>query len=232
MLITVGEQELTSSMTGILVATAPIFTFLLAFAITGEERAGTLSLAGVGVGVAGVALLLGVDASGGVAALVGGMLVVLATVGYALGAWYLKRRLPDFEPVGVVAATTSASALMVAPLAALDLPSHAPGIDTLGSLVALGVLGTGVSFVLFYSLVASDGPARASLVAYVAPGFSVLYGVTLLGESFTVATAGGLLLIVGGSWLAAEGRLPWQAKPTGRPAGATAHEPEPTRGAA
>jgi len=232
MLITVGEQELTSSMTGILVATAPIFTFLLAFAISGEEPAGALSLGGVGIGVAGVALLLGVDASGGLAAMLGGLLVVLATVGYAVGAWYLKRRLPDLEPVGVVAATTSAAAILVAPLAPLDLPSQAPGMDTFGSLAALGVLGTGVSFVLFYSLVASDGPARASLVAYVAPGFSVIYGVTLLGESFTLATAGGLLLIVGGSWLAAEGRLPWRAKPAERRAGAAAREAEPTRVAA
>jgi drug/metabolite transporter (DMT)-like permease len=232
-LISIGEQELSSSMTGILVATAPIFTFLLAFAISGEERAGALSLTGVGVGVAGVALLLGVDAGGGAAVLVGGLLVVLASLGYALGAWYLKRRLPGLEPVGVVAVAMAASALMVAPLAALDVPAQTPGIDTFGSLAALGVLGTGVSFVIFHSLVASEGPAKASLVAYVAPGFSVLYGVTLLDESFTAATAGGLLLIVGGSWLAAEGRLPWQARAVPeRPAQSGAPEPAPTRVAA
>ena len=76
----------------------------------------------------------------------------------------------------------------------------------------LGVLGTGVSFVLFYDLIATIGPAKASLVAYVAPGFSVVYGVTLLDESFTVATAMGLVLILGGSWIAAEGRLPWRRR--------------------
>ncbi len=48
-------------------------------------------------------------------------------------------------------------------------------------------------------------------MAYVAPGFSVIYGVTLLDESFGLATAAGLVLIVGGSWLAAEGRPPWRA---------------------
>jgi hypothetical protein len=72
----------------------------------------------------------------------------------------------------------------------------------------LGVLGTGISFVLFYELIGTIGPAKTSLVAYVAPGFAVIYGVTLLGETFTAATAGGLALILGGSWLAAEGRLP------------------------
>ncbi|HEU0024503.1 MAG TPA: DMT family transporter [Thermoleophilaceae bacterium] len=208
-LISVGEQNLPSALTGILVATAPIFTFLLAFALTGEERAGGLSLLGVGVGVVGVALLLGVDAEGGAPALVGGLLVVLATTGYALGAWYSKRALSGVEPVGLAAATMAAAALMVAPFAALDLPGHAPSIEAAGSLVALGVLGTGVAFVFVHSLIAAIGPARMSLVAYVAPAFSVIYGVTLLGEEFGLATAAGLVLIVAGSWLAAEGRLPW-----------------------
>jgi drug/metabolite transporter (DMT)-like permease len=210
MLITIGEQEISSSLTGILVASAPIFTFLLAFVLSGAERAGALSLAGVAIGIGGVALLLGVDAPGGTPAVVGGLLVVLATLGYGVGAWFLKRRLPGVQPVGAVGATTAATAVMTLPLAAFGLPDHAPGIDAVGSLALLGVLGTGLAFILFYSLVASEGPAKASLVAYVAPGFSVVYGVTLLDERFTVATAAGLVLIIAGSWVAAEGRLPWR----------------------
>ena len=212
MLITIGEQEISSSLTGILVASAPIFTFLLAFVLPGAERAGALSLLGVAIGIGGVGLLLGVDAPGGTSAVVGGLLVVLATLGYGIGAWFLKRRLPGVQPVGAVGATSAATALMVLPLAAFQVPDHAPGIDAIGALVALGVLGTGLAFVFFYSLVASEGPAKASLVAYVAPAFSVVYGVTLLDERFTVATAAGLVLIVGGSWLAAEGRLPWRRR--------------------
>jgi drug/metabolite transporter (DMT)-like permease len=212
MLITIGEQEISSSLTGILVASAPIFTFLLAFVLPGAERAGALSLLGVAIGIGGVGLLLGVDAPGGTSAVVGGLLVVLATLGYGIGAWFLKRRLPGVQPVGAVGATSAAAALMVLPLAAFQVPDHAPGIDAIGALVALGVLGTGLAFVFFYSLVASEGPAKASLVAYVAPAFSVVYGVTLLDERFTVATAAGLVLIVGGSWIAAEGRLPWRRR--------------------
>jgi drug/metabolite transporter (DMT)-like permease len=211
-LITVGEQHLPSALTGILVATAPIFTFLLAFALDGEERAGALGLTGVAIGLSGVALLLGVDAGGGSAALIGGLMVVLASFGYALGAWFLKRRIVAVQPIAVVAATMSASALMVLPFAAVDPPSAVPGLDAIASLAALGILGTGISFVIFYTLIGSEGPARASLVAYVAPGFSVVYGVTLLDESFSVTTAAGLVLIVGGSWLAAEARLPWAAR--------------------
>ncbi len=100
----------------------------------------------------------------------------------------------------------------MAPLAAISAPSHGPDLATTASLLALGVLCTGLAFVIFYSLVASDGPAQASLVGYIAPGFSIVYGVTLLDESFTAATAAGLVMILGGSWLAAEGRPPWVAR--------------------
>ncbi|MBA3261420.1 MAG: DMT family transporter [Thermoleophilaceae bacterium] len=212
LLIALGEREITSSLTGILVATAPIFTFLLAFTLDGEERASGLSLAGVVIGIAGVAMLLGVDAGGGAAALAGGLMVVLASFGYGVGAWFVKRRVRDVQPMAMVGATTATVAVLMAPFAALAAPSHAPGLAATGSLAALGVLCTGLAFVIFYSLVSSDGPAKASLVGYIAPGFSIFYGITLLDESFTVATAAGLFLILGGSWLAAEGRPPWVAR--------------------
>ena len=76
------------------------------------------------------------------------------------------------------------------------------------ALIALGCGGTGVAFVIFYWLIATVGPTKASLVTYIAPGFAVVYGVSLLDERFTAATAAGLALIVGSSWLAAEARSP------------------------
>lgn len=209
MLISFGEEHIATSLAGILVAMAPIFTFVLAIFISREERAQGIGLVGVVLGIAGVVLLLGVDTGGGTEALLGGLMVVVASLGYALGAFYLKRNLSDVEPVPVVTGTMTASALMAMPFAlAFDLPSAAPGLDAVGALLALGVLGTGLSFVLFYTLIGSLGPAKASLVAYVAPGFAVIYGVVLLGESFKVTTLLGLIMIVGGSWLAAEGRVP------------------------
>ena len=112
----------------------------------------------------------------------------------------------------MVGATAATVAVAMAPFAAISAPSHLPDLAATGSLLALGVLCTGLAFVIFYSLVGSDGPAKASLVGYIAPGFSIVYGVTLLDESFTRATAAGLVMILGGSWLAAEGRPPWVAR--------------------
>jgi drug/metabolite transporter (DMT)-like permease len=97
----------------------------------------------------------------------------------------------------------TASALMTLPLMLLDTPAHV-GLDTAGAMLALGLGGTGIAFVIYYTLNREIGPTRTSLVAYVAPVFAVIYGVTLLNESFGVTTAIGIILIIGGSWLAAK----------------------------
>ena len=89
---------------------------------------------------------------------------------------------------------------------------HGAGLDTIGAMLGLGAGGTGLAFLIFYTLITDVGPARASLVAYVAPGFAIVYGATILDEAVGPATIGGLVLILAGSYLAAEGRLPWRAK--------------------
>ena len=205
LLISVGQEEITSSLAGILVSSAPIFTALLAIWIDHEERAAGSRLGGVLVGIVGVALLLGVDVGGDGAALVGGLLVVVAGMGYALGGFYLKRRFSGAQPIGVATMTMLASAALALPWAAVTAPDASLAAGSIAAMTALGALGTGVAFVIFYTLIADVGPARASLVAYIAPLFAVFYGVVLLDESVGVGTFVGLGLIVGGSWLAAGG---------------------------
>ena len=205
LLIGAGQTEIASSLAGILVASAPIFTAILAVWVDQGERLHGRGIAGVAVGIAGVAVLLGVDLGGDSGQLLGGLAVVLASLGYAIGGFMLKRRFSGFEPIGVVVATMAASTLITLPLA-LATPPDGVGLDTIGAIAALGVGGTGIGFVIYYTLNREVGPTKTSLVAYIAPGFAVLYGVALLGESFTLGTALGLVLIVGGSWLAANSR--------------------------
>jgi drug/metabolite transporter (DMT)-like permease len=207
LLITFGEKHIPSSLAGILVASAPIFTALLAFRLDREELATGWRLVGVLLGIVGVGLLFGVDLTGDSAALLGGLMILLASFGYAIGPLQMKRRLQGVPPVATAAATMTIAALMLTPAVPFAIPSHAPGLDTVGSLLALGAGGTGFAFLIFYTLIAEVGPGRATVVAYIAPGFSVVYGVVLLGERFTVGTAAGLVLILGGSWLAATGRI-------------------------
>src|SRR3954449_10088332 len=184
LLISAGERHIASSLAGILVAAAPIFTALLAVWVDEDERSHGLSLVGVLVGIAGVALLLGVDAGGRTAALVGGLMVVLAGFGYAAGGFYLKQRLADLAPSGVGAATMGISALVTLPFALATLPGSAPGPGAVAAVGALGMVGTGIAFWIFYTLITTVGPSQRSIVAYLAPGFAVVYGVTLLDERF------------------------------------------------
>ncbi|MGZ6641374.1 MAG: DMT family transporter [Solirubrobacteraceae bacterium] len=208
LLITYGEGRIDSQLAGILVSSAPIFTALLALGVDADERVHGWGAVGIVVGMLGVVLLFGADLTGSSGALVGGLMVLAAGFGYAAGALLMKRRLRGAPPVGVAGASMTVAALMTLPLLIAAPPDHAPRFEAWGSLVLLGAGGTGIAFLFFYTLIAELGPSRASVIAYIAPGFSVVYGVALLGEPFRPAAVAGLVLILGGSWLAIQSRRP------------------------
>jgi drug/metabolite transporter (DMT)-like permease len=207
-LITFGENHVPSSLAGILVATAPLFIALIAAKVDPDERARGWGLVGVVLGMVGVVLLFGVDLSGDSETLIGGLMVVGAGACYAVAVLIAKRAFTGVPPVGVVASNLVISAVAWLPFALATLPTHSPGANAVLSMLALGVGGTGLAFLLFYTSIAEVGPAKASIVSYVAPAFAVVYGVLLLDEDITAGTIAGLALILAGSWLAASGRLP------------------------
>lgn len=208
-----GEERISSSLTGILVSSAPIFGALLALWVDQEERLHGWGLAGIAIGFTGIALLFGVDLTGSAAALLGGGAVLLAGLGYAAGGLFLKHRLRGMPPVGVAAWTMVLSAAMAAPLLVLAPPGP-PDAGTVAAMVGLGAGGTGVAFLIYYTLIAEVGPGRALVVTYLAPVFAVAYGVVLLGEPITAGSVLGLVLILAGSYLAAERRLPGRRRST------------------
>ena len=208
LLIAEGEEEISSGLAGILVASTPLFTALLAIRLDHEERSQGARMWGIVAGLVGVGLLLGVDLSGTSAELLGGAAILLASLGYAVGAFIAKHGLAGAPPTGIAAWVMVASTLLLAPAAILTAPSETPSAGPVAAVVALGVLGTGIAFAIFYDLMARVGPARTFVVTYLAPAFAVVYGATLLDETISVSTIAGLALIVGGSYLAAVGRLP------------------------
>jgi drug/metabolite transporter (DMT)-like permease len=214
LLITIGEQHITTSLAAILVASSPIFTALIALRFDAAERSVGWRGVGVAIGIAGVALLFGVDLTGGSEQVLGGVAILLASLGYAIGPLTSKHRLQGVQPVAIVTGTMAVSAVVLIPvLPFTGFSDGAPDLGTIAAMLALGVGGTGLAFLIFYTLIAEVGPARASVVAYIAPGFSVVYGAVLLDEDVGVATIGGLLLILAGSYVGAEGRLPWAGRP-------------------
>lgn len=217
LLITYGEERITSSLTGILVASAPIFTALIGLSGPAHDRVNRWSMAGILTGLVGVALLFGIDLTGSTSTLIGGLMILGASVGYAFGAIGIRRDFAGIAPLGVAAGSMTTSAILLAPAVVLAAPSEMPGLKATSALVALGVLGTGVAFFMFYRLIAEVGPSRASIVAYLAPGFAVAYGAIFLSEPVTLGAVGGLAFILAGCWMAAEGRAPWERKPAAAP---------------
>jgi drug/metabolite transporter (DMT)-like permease len=147
---------------------------------------------------------------------------VLAALGYAVGGLMVKQKLSDVPPLGLATWVMIASAVLLLPAALLSAPSDLPGIGPVLCVLALGVVGTGIAFAIFYDLIGRVGPARTFVVTYLAPVFAVAYGATLLDEAITAATITGMALILAGSWLGAEGRLPWRPRPVAQPAEAVA----------
>jgi drug/metabolite transporter (DMT)-like permease len=207
LLIGLGEQEISSALAGILVATAPIFTAVLAIRFDHEERSEGIRLLGIVIGIAGVVGLFGIDLSGSGSAVLGGLAVVLASLGYAVGGFLVKHRLGHAPPIGVAAWVMVAGTIWLLPAAVITAPSSAPALGPVAAVAALGVVGTGLAFAIFYTLIGRVGPARSFIVAYLAPGFAVVYGALLLDERITAGIVAGLALILAGSWLAVEGRL-------------------------
>ncbi len=202
-LIGEGQKDITSSLSGILVASTPLWTALLAIRLDPSERSEGIQLWGVLAGLLGVGLLLGVDLRGTSAEVIGGTLVLLASLGYAIGGLVTKLKLPGAAGAGVAAWITLTATILLTPFAIADAPSEAPGIGPIAAVVALGIVGTGVAFAIFFELMTTIGPARTFTVTYLSPGFAVIYGALLLDEPIGVATVAGLGLILAGSYLAA-----------------------------
>ena len=122
LLITFGENHIDSQLAGILVSAAPIFTALLALAFDHDERSQGWAAVGIGVGMLGVVLLFGLDLSGSSDQVVGGLMILLASLGYAAGALLLKHKLPGAPPVGVAGGQMAVAALVTLPLCLASLP--------------------------------------------------------------------------------------------------------------
>src|SRR3954464_2789819 len=207
-LIAAGEQRVASSLAAIMIAAVPLFIALLALRFDHAERAEGRRLVGLFIGLAGVVALVGIDVSGNPEELLGAAMVLVAAFGYAVGPMVLKRTLADLDPRATMGASLVIASLALAPAAAVHPPSVMPSSSALISLVVLGVFCTAAAFVFFGILIAEVGPGRGLVITYVAHVVAVTLGVTVLGERPGAGAVAGLLLILAGSWLSTDGRLP------------------------
>jgi drug/metabolite transporter (DMT)-like permease len=199
-LLSDAERRLSSSLTGLLIAAVPLIGAVLQRLTRGDERMDPGRLAGLMVGLAGVAVLVGLNVSFKDLGAVGE--VGLVAIGYATGPLIIARRLPRLPAVGVVAASLALTAIAYAPLAVPQLPRTLPSARVLLAVAILGVVCTAVAFLLFFALIGEVGPVRATVITYFNPAVALLLGVTLLNEPLTVGAVVGFGLILVGSVLA------------------------------
>jgi drug/metabolite transporter (DMT)-like permease len=207
-LIATGEQFVASSLAAIIIAAVPLIVALLALRFDRAERATGSRLVGLVIGLVGVVVLVGTDASGSLSSLLGAGAILIAAVGYGGGPMILNRHLTDLDPRAAMGASLAIAAVVLTPLAVLDAPTRPPSAGALGAVVVLGLLCTAVAFVLMAMLIAEIGPGRAVVITYVNPIIAVALGVTILDEQPGAGAVAGLLLILAGSWLSTDGRLP------------------------
>jgi drug/metabolite transporter (DMT)-like permease len=198
-LLSSAEKRLSSSVSGLLIATVPLIGACLAVAVGTDDRLDRRRLAGLLIGLAGVAALVGVDLHGTDLVAVGE--ATLTAVGYAIGPMIISRRFSDMPGLGLVAASLALTAVGYAPVALATFPHHVSG-EALASVAVLTVVCTAFAFLLFFALIVEVGPARATVITFVNPAIAVTLGVVLLGEPFTLGIAVGFPLILAGSILA------------------------------
>lgn len=200
LLISWGETHVDSGVAAVANASVPIFVALLALRFAAGERSSGLRVVGLAVGLAGVAVVVGVHPGGGWWAVAGALAVVLSSVCYAVSSLFIQRSL-YVGGIELAAASVLWGAAAMLPFALLRLPESV-GWKPLVSVVVLGVVGTGFAQLLINRLIGEYGAARSMLVNYLLPAFALLYGVAILGEPLTGAKLGGLALILTGVSLA------------------------------
>jgi drug/metabolite transporter (DMT)-like permease len=211
LLIVWGQSRTTGGMAAILNATAPLFGIFLAHVLTHDEKLSWSKVAGIPVGIAGVAILVGRDVLSGVSAdLLARLALLAAPFCYICANIFVRRRLGGYPPF-VIAAMQMVGAVFIAlPLAlAIDRPweNAAPSAQALAAIVAMGVLGSALPSLCHFTVIRRAGATNASLVTLIMPLTPILLGGVFLGERLSATDVAGALVIAA-ALVIIDGRVP------------------------
>ena len=199
-LIAWGEQRIDSGLAAILMAVMPLATLLLTHAFTEDERLTAPKAIGVAIGFAGVVLLVGPEAFGGLGGTVWRQLAVAGgAVCYAVAAT-IARSLPPSPPAVRSAAVMMCAAVQMIPFVVLvDAPwTLSPSLDSVAAVVYLGLLPTALATIIFFQLISARGATFVALNNYLIPALGVIWGAAVLGERISLPAVGALAVILVG----------------------------------
>lgn len=200
-LIGYAEKHVASSMAGLMIALTPALAAAMAL-VTEPQVRSFRRILGLLVGLAGVAVIVGLDStSASEPHWPAYLALALSSAGYAIGPMVAAKKLSGHDPIGVVASSLVMAALFYLPA----VPSYWPNSFSAKSTLAIAVLAaicTALAFTLLFLLIREVGAARATLVAYINPAIAVFLGVLVLGEPYSFSMIVGLCLIATGTFLA------------------------------
>lgn len=191
-----AETTIPASLAAILNALAPL-TMAIAAALWLAQPLTRRKIAGIALGVAGVATVVGLGPltiDGPTLVAIGACLV--AVIGYAIGFTYARRRLPHVDPLTISLGQLTGAALILAPGAIATRPEVAPSVDAVAALLGLAVFSTALAWPLLFRLVAAIGPTASSTVTFLAPAFGIAWGALVLQEPVGPSLIVGAALIL------------------------------------
>jgi len=193
-----GQTQIASGLAAILNSTTPLFTVVLAHFLTQDEKLTPWRISGVGLGMAGVAWMIGVDALSGIGSNVAAQMAVLgAAVSYAFAGIY-GRRFRSLPPLVTAAGQVTAATVMMTPLVCyFDRPWTLPFPDTVtvSSVIALALLCTALAYVIYFRILALAGATNLLLVTFLIPVSALVLGIFILGEELEPRHFAGMALI-------------------------------------
>jgi drug/metabolite transporter (DMT)-like permease len=212
-LFPLAQGSVNSAIAGMLNGAAPIFTTVIA-AILLRRAPGRSQLVGIPLGFAGVTGIALSVADQGSSQVAGVAMILIATICYGIAFNVAAPLQQRYGSVPVMARTLAFGAILTAPLGLVSLPGSEFAWSSLAAMAAVGVLGTGIAFVLMGILVGRVGSTRASVVAYVIPVVALVLGVIFRDDHVAATALVGVALVVAGAFLSSRREVPAAAAPT------------------
>ena len=196
LMFALGEQTVSSSVASILNATTPLFTLLVTVGMR-QTRPSRNTWLGVLVGLVGVALTVSGGFQAGQASPAGVLMILAAALSYGVGGVVAKRNTVGLTPLSVAGSQLVLSALLLLPFALLGAHPANVSLRAWGSVLVLGVFGSGLAYLLFYSLLSRVSPTQTTAVTYILPIWGLLWG-ALAGEHVGLGSLLGVVVVLAG----------------------------------
>jgi drug/metabolite transporter (DMT)-like permease len=197
-----AETRVPSGFAGLMLAAVPIVGTVVSWLLGDKHALSRVRLLGLGVGVAGVAALVGLDWAGGTIDPLSVLELLVVAVCYAVAPAMAVRKLAHVPSMGVVSVSLAAVAVLYLPVTVFSVHGGLPSAKVVGSVLVLALVCTALAFVLFFDLIAEAGPVRATVITFVNPAVAVALGLVVLAEPLTRGMVLGFPLVLLGSYWA------------------------------